>query len=214
MYVFETRIFDMKTEQILVRKFNNLDIRQNHLTQMLNANDLFAAYRMTDPNTSKSVVRFMDNESTKSFVEHLIQTEGVPANLVVSSKRGSNGGTWMHPYLFLDFAMWLSVDFKLIAIKWIHDNLCSLRDTAGDDFKELNKVIKDTLNPDKPYVYSNECRLIQGIAGVDTGGRNLSDAEKLDRLKKLQRADIKLLRSGELDYSKRKRRLLEFAEML
>lgn len=204
----------MQTPQILHRDFNGCSIRQNHATKMFNANDLMNAYKMSDPTTSKSVIRYTDNESTKEFIETLIHREGIGVHLVVASKRGVGGGTWMHPYLFLDFAMWLSPDFKLIAIKWIYDNLCMLRDTAGDEFKELNRVIKETLNPEKPYVYSNECRMLQGLAGVDIGGRNVSDVERLDRLNRLQAADIKLLKHGVLEYQQRKKQLIEFSALL
>lgn len=204
----------MQTPQMLERDFNGFKIRQNHVTKMFNCNDLMNAYKMTDPTTTKSVIRYTDNESTKEFVDTLTHREGIPVQLVIATKRGVGGGTWMHPYLFLDFAMWLSPEFKLIAIKWIYDNLCLLRDTAGDEFKELNAVIKETLNPDKPYIYSNECRMLQGLAGVDTGGRNLSSSETLDRLNKLQAADMKLLKSGVVDYHERKKKLIDFANLL
>ena len=204
----------MQTPQILQRDFNGCSIRQNHLTKMFNANDLMNAFKMSNPTTSKSVVRYTDNESTKEFIETLIHREGIGLHLVITTKRGLGGGTWMHPYLFLDFAMWLSPDFKLIAIKWIYDNLCLLRDTAGEEFKELNSVIKDVLNPEKPYVYSNECRMLQSLAGVDIGGRNVSDVERLDRLNRLQAADIKLLKQGVLEYQQRKKKLVEFSTLL
>lgn len=204
----------METPQILHRDFKGLSIRQNHKTTMFSANDLLDAYRIGHPLTRKSVAQFMDNASAKEFIEVLIQQEHIPANLIYNTTRGRNGTTWMHPYLFLDFAMWLSPEFKLAAIKWIYDNLCSLRDASGDEFKELNATIKDVLNPEKPYIYSNECRMIQGIAGVDIGGRNLSDIDKLTRLNKLQEADIKLLHSGVVDYHERKKRLITYAEMI
>lgn len=204
----------MQTPQILQRDFNGCSIRQNHLTKMFNANDLMNAFKLSNPTTSKSVVRYTDNESTKEFIETLIHREGIGLHLVITTKRGLGGGTWMHPYLFLDFAMWLSPDFKLIAIKWIYDNLCLLRDTAGEEFKELNSVIKDVLNPEKPYVYSNECRMLQSLAGVDIGGRNVSDVERLDRLNRLQAADIKLLKQGVLEYQQRKKKLIEFSTLL
>ena len=52
----------------------------------------------------------------------------VENTLIYTKKRGKNGGTWMHPYLFIDFAMFLSAEFKLQCIKWLHDNLLILRD--------------------------------------------------------------------------------------
>ncbi len=204
----------MITEQLVEREFMGNVIRQNHKTLMLNANDLMNAYKQSNPLTSKTVHKYLDNASTREYIEVLIHAERLPANHIHYAKKGSGGSTWMHPFLFVDFAMWLSPEFKYIAIKWMHDNLCLLRDAAGDEFKELNAVIKEVLNPEKPYVYSNECRLIQGLAEVDTGGRNYAGEEKLARLIALQKADIKLLCKGVTEYKERKRRLIEHAEIL
>lgn len=35
---------------------------------------------------------------------------------VIRTRRGKYGGTWVHPYIFLDFAVWLSPVFKMWAM--------------------------------------------------------------------------------------------------
>jgi hypothetical protein len=42
-----------------------------------------------------------------------------PGNPVFKVKRGKYGGTWMSQELLIDFMMWLSVEFKHLAIKFI-----------------------------------------------------------------------------------------------
>jgi len=40
----------------------------------------------------------------------------------------------MHPYLFIDFAMWLNPTFKVKVIKFVYDELIKNRNLAGDNY--------------------------------------------------------------------------------
>ena len=62
-------------------------------------------------------------------------------NDVVKYDKGvhtSNGRTsdkvWMHPYLFIKFAMWINSTFEVQVIKFVFDELISLRCDAGDNY--------------------------------------------------------------------------------
>ena len=42
--------------------------------------------------------------------------------MVYLKTRGKyNGGTWMHPMLFIDFAMWINPSFKYDVLKFVYD---------------------------------------------------------------------------------------------
>ena len=43
----------------------------------------------------------------------------------------------MHPFLFIDFAMWLNVEFKYEVIKFVYDQLIQYRIEAGDTYREM-----------------------------------------------------------------------------
>lgn len=204
----------METPQIIERQFMNSKVRQNHKTHMFLANDLFEIYKLKSPLTKKAIIEYTQSKPAVELVDRLTQSDRVAANHVLVATKGRNGGTWMHPFVFLDFAMWLDVDFKVYALEWMYDNLCYLRDAAGDDFKDLMQVIKDEIEPEKHWIYTNEIRLIQGLAGVETGERNQATPESLHKLDVLQKADIKLIKQGMHEYQDRKKRLIALAEML
>jgi len=210
----------MKTAVIMQRQdMNGLSIRQNSKTQFFNASDLIDAYN-TKTGEGKRVQNYMDNEATKRFMVALAQAENQNSsnesdlkNGLIETKRGKNGGTWMHPYLFIDFAMWLSPEFKVTVIRWVYDNLIKLRNDAGDSFKEVNEALFDKYPSSPPFSYSNEARMINKLVfgNPDAGQRNLATEEQLNKLKSLQKADIKLIQQG-LDYYERYEKLKEIKE--
>lgn len=51
------------------------------------------------------------------------------------------GGTWMHPMLFIDFAMWINPEFKYDVLKFVYDQMIHYRNEAGDAYKELSSAI-------------------------------------------------------------------------
>lgn len=117
---------------------------------------------------------------------------------VIKTKKGRvNGGTWMHPYLFIDFAMWLSPEFKLNCVKWIYDNLIKFRNFSGNSFKEVSAALKETGATD-PLKYIREAKMINKLVlGSPAGGqRNGATEEQLDLLNRLQKADVKLILKG------------------
>ena len=70
---------------------------------------------------------------------------------VYQTTRGNNGGTFMHPYLFFDFAMWLNPKFKVQVIKFVFDELIELRNDAGDKYKLLTAAA--SIFPDVDYAH-------------------------------------------------------------
>jgi hypothetical protein len=62
----------------------------------------------------------------------------------------------MHPYLFIDFSMWLNPKFKYDVIKFVHDQLIQFRHSAGDNYKGLTSAIQRFNNV-------NYCQLAKGL---------------------------------------------------
>ncbi len=65
----------------------------------------------------------------------------IPADLKTVKRGKNNKGTWLHPYLFIDYAMWLSPDFRAKVVIWAADNLLGLRDQSGNAFKAVNHAL-------------------------------------------------------------------------
>lgn len=64
-----------------------------------------------------------------------------PPKTVMVTARGNNGGTWMHPLLFIKFAMWLNPRFEVQVLKFVQDKMLQYRNDAGEAYKELSSAV-------------------------------------------------------------------------
>ncbi|SFN68276.1 KilA-N domain-containing protein [Capnocytophaga haemolytica] len=96
-------------------------------------NQLFAQKELND---------FFYNNTTKDFIKTIMQKENLTdVKEVYRAHKGKYGGTWMHPMLFIDFAMWLNPSFKYDVLKFVYDEMIKYRNFAGDTYKELASSI-------------------------------------------------------------------------
>ena len=68
-----------------------------------------------------------ENKNTGKFIDALIAEEHLhgqnSAYVKSRASRGINSGTWMHPLLFIDYAMLLNLYFKVKVLKFVYDEL-------------------------------------------------------------------------------------------
>lgn len=217
----------MKTAVIMQRQFNGKAIRQHSKTGFLNLNDLMDCYLADNPKSKKKVENYTRLKQTSEFAdtirESLLQAKKqnthnngdlvlplVEPISVMETKRGKNGGTWMHPYLFLDFAMWLNPKFKLWAMSIIEDKLIELRNEAGDKFKDMMASLKLT-GASSPREYMKECSMINALVfqSVAKEQRNTATQAQLSLLNKLQKYNAHLIDKG-MSFMARKRECENF----
>lgn len=95
----------------------------------------------------KEVTKFFEIQSTKELVKVIMERESLNTQDSTYLKtRGKNGGTWMHPILFIDFAMWINPSFKYDVLKFVYDEMASAKEFTQallnkEHFKERNNVI-------------------------------------------------------------------------
>lgn len=203
------------------RDLNGLSVRQNSKTTMFNANDLLEIFN-ANAKTPKRLDKFLKAQDTQKYIE--VIASDINSNnpkwgeldlQVIQTNRGRvNGGTWMHPYLFIDFAMWLSPEFKLTCVKWIYDKLIVFRNESGDSFKEVSAALRDQ-DLVRPHYYINETHLLNRLVfGTPDGGqRNIATEAQLKLMDLLQKADAKLIREGR-SYLQREQALLRLKQLL
>lgn len=207
----------MKTMQLIKRDFLGHSINQRSDNKFFNATDLLSLYNDTT-GSNKRFKDFWENNQTKEFIEALLNelnTNGdnsahfetsiksifVETDVFIST-RGRNGSTFMHPYLFIEFAAWLNADFRVKLYKWIYDNLIDFRNQAGDYYKEMCHVINDRYlefydkKPD-PLIFIKEANYLnQLVFGVNSGQRNEATENQLELMNRLQKANIKMIKEG------------------
>lgn len=215
----------MKTEQLMKREFHNSIVTQRTSDSFFNATDLLTVYNSKNV-TQKRFKDFWENNTVKNFVEVLendliLNGHNKPYfNKPIKSwesTRGRNGSTFMHPYLFVKFAMWLSPEFELAIIRWVYDNLIEVRHHAGDGYAKMCEAIQENYisltggKPD-PFVFVNEANFLNNLCygKNEAGKRNELSEKELRLLSDLQRLNTKLI-TDKTETTRRKQLLAEYA---
>lgn len=171
----------MKTAVIMKRELLGSVIRQDSKTCMFNAGDLHTVGNISRANKGlpeKQMAQYFTLDSTKELIDQLFFIEGVEEELIKKSRRGKDGGTWVHPIVFVDMAMWYSAEVRVHVLKWVVDGLISFRNESGDSYKamwrELNEHYGDTITK-KPILYRQISSKINEACGIG-GDRNWQTA--------------------------------------
>lgn len=117
------------------------DVNQRTKDGMFNANSLLKQWNVAN-DSKKEIKDYFENKSTQEFIDVLKNDQSTIGGIVPMIKsrasKGENAGTWMHPYLFIDFAMWINPKFKFEVIKFVYDELIKYRNDAGDNYVSLS----------------------------------------------------------------------------
>jgi len=181
----------MKTNQIMIRSHESF--LQRTKDGYFSATTLLNFWNISNPSGRKEMGIFKRNKSTKDFINQL-QSEGIDAPYLASNK-----GTWMHPKLFIDFAMWISVEFKSIVLDYVLDGLIFNRNAAGDYYKEMCATIMETHvnhfgSKPNPKLYAIEANRITEMLGLRKKHRNIMTEKELNDITQLQKLNALLLR--------------------
>ena len=132
----------MKTNQNLVRKMGEFEVTQRTSDGMFDATTLMKQWNSKN-GSKKEIKHFLEeNKNTQEFIDALISEENLNGrNSAYLKTRGVKGGTWMHPYLFIKFAMWLNPRFEVKVIKFVYDELIKYRNEAGDAYREMSEAV-------------------------------------------------------------------------
>ena len=184
MFIFVS----MKTNVTMIRKMGDFDVQQRTKDGMFNATNLAKQWNVQKSKGRKDISNFLNNSSTKEFISALSsETNTETRNLVTAVKGGNdkdNQLTWMHPYLFIKFAMWLNPNFEVKVIKFIHDQLIKSRHEAGDGYLQLSSSGEKL----KGYNYAEIATAMQWIVYGKKGKdlRQTATENQLNELKDLQ----------------------------
>lgn len=135
----------MKTAVIMERQLMGGVVRQNHKSGMLNANDLHKIgneLRERSGLSEKQMGSYFNLDATTELINEICLVDNIGTDDAKASKKGKYGGTWVHPVLFVDMAMWYSPQLKVKIIQWVIDGLLDARDGSGESFKQMNSTLK------------------------------------------------------------------------
>jgi len=130
-------------------------------------------------------------------------------------RRGKyEGGTYAHELIALEFASWLSPEFKYKIYSEYQngtqqkENWNIKRILASFNYKLMSKAVENDHEDPKGYHYSNEARMINRIVfgKPDKELRDLATEQQLDLIAKLEGHNATLIGVG-MDYQSRKEQL-------
>lgn len=176
----------MKTSVVMTRRMGQFEVFQRTKDGMFNATALLRQWNEST-NNNKRIQDFFENQNTQAFISALIEEENLKVpNLAYLKTRGKyNGGTWMHPYLFVKFAMWLNPRFEVKVVKFVYDQLIQYRHSAGDNYNVLAKSIAALPDVDYSQVVRGLNWIVFNKHARDI--RNTATPQQLQDLDELQR---------------------------
>lgn len=129
------------------RPLANFTVEQRTKDGYFNLTDLLSKWNNSN-DTKKELKDYLGNKATREFIKALCEEENINGEKSpYLASRGKNGGTWAHPLMFLDFAMWLNPAFKVKVLKFVSDQMLTYRNEAGDAYKELASAMGKICTP-------------------------------------------------------------------
>ncbi|MDH4552847.1 KilA-N domain-containing protein [Pseudomonas sp. BN607] len=161
---------------------------------------------------------------TVAYLEALAKYGKIPQ--LVSTRRGRNGGTWLHPKLAVVFARWLSVDFAV----WCDEQIDALLRGEQGNWQQarlqsavgyrglcdaLAVAFEERGTSPQRHHFINEARLINQVITGQFAGRNRDQlsAEELLLVSLIEIRDVLLIGQGK-DFDARKKALLRYFQSL
>ena len=131
----------MKTQVLKERKLFGREVRQQSKTGFFDGKQLEDAgnlYRLSNNLKKVNLAEWLRNKSTIEFINELESNIGQPCKI---GTKGRNGATWLHPYLFIDFALHISPKLKIEVYGWLYDELLKYRNDSGDSYKKMTGAL-------------------------------------------------------------------------
>lgn len=193
----------MKTSVTMVRKMGGLNVHQRTKDGMFDATFLAKQWNSLKSNRRKDVSNFLNNKGTIEFMEALSERTGIDTRNLVTVFRGKNQGTWMHPYLFIKFSMWINPKFEVSVIMFVYDELIQQRHFAGDNYVKLSSIGARL----KGYNFPEVATALNWIV-FNSKGKGMRQKASQDQLKELNELQSNLAFSIEKGYIKTYQQLL------
>lgn len=167
----------MVTNQIMTRELDmgKYKVLQRTSDGFFNASALLDAWN--NGGNTKEIDKFLKIDTTQSLIDEIKNREGNSFfggkygksnfQVVTHSKQKPNGKgrpkdvLYMHPVLFIDFAMWLSPKFRYDVIKFCYDKMVEYRKDAGDAYRRMSEAVAMIVK--KEFLRTSICKVSEAV---------------------------------------------------
>ena len=123
-------------------------VEQRTKDAFFNATSLLKQWNEQTGVTQRHLNKYFASSKTVEFIQTIMKRENLNTpKLVYLKSRGRNGGTYMHPILFIDFCMWINPSFKYDVLRFVYDKMLTYRNEAGDAYRELASAMNKICAP-------------------------------------------------------------------
>ena len=177
------------------------EVLQRTKDGMFNATALIRQWNEQPNVAMRKLDNYFNSIKTQEFISTIQQRENLDTPKMVYLKtRGKDGGTWMHPLLFIDFAMWINPAFKYDVLKFVADQMIKYRNDAGDAYRELGSAVQKIVDRSwMPIAMKNIAKALNFIV-FGNHGREMrnkqGDEVKMRELFELERQIALLVNDG------------------
>lgn len=148
--MYKNNIYIMNTQVIMKRELFGCEISQQSKTEFFSATELVKAGNKWRRDNNLSDFNLSQYLKGSSFLEFKQELEKKYGNVLTSS-RGRNSNTWVHPLLFIDIALSINAKLKIEVYEWLFDNLIKFRNDSGDSYKEMAAAIYTRFQNKRAY---------------------------------------------------------------
>lgn len=123
-------------------------VEQRTKDAFFNATSLLKQWNEQTGVTQRHLDKYFASSKTVEFIRTIMKRENLNTpKMVYLKSRGRNGGTYMHPILFIDFCMWINPSFKYDVLRFVYDKMLTYRNEAGDAYRELASAMNKICAP-------------------------------------------------------------------
>lgn len=140
----------METQVLMKRELFGQEIKQQSKTQFFNATQLVNAgnkWRIANGFSSFNLSQYLKGTNFLEFKNELSNKYGN----VVTTSRGRNSSTWVHPLVFIDISLAINPKLKIEVYEWLFDNLIKYRNDSGDSYKEMSAAIYNRIKNKRDF---------------------------------------------------------------
>lgn len=190
----------MKTNQIMMRQMGVFQVEQRTSDGFFNATSLMKQWNETHPNKKRDMDNFWKATNLSELMSEIVENElhftsvdftELKKQLSRTSKARSDrgGGTWLHPILFIKWAMYLDPRFEYHVLRFVADQMIQYRRDAGDAHKVMcsalskipfsGNIYKEVSAALNFVIFNHHEKMIRNKVGDEKSQKELFELEKI-----------------------------------
>lgn len=190
----------MKTNQVMIRQMGAFQVEQRTSDGYFNATALMKQWNKTYPDKKRDIDNFWKATNLVELMSEIAENElkitsveftELKNKLSKTSKARSDrgGGTWMHPVLFIKWAMYLNTRFEYHVLRFVADQMIQYRKDVGDAHKVMCSALSKIASKGNIYrevstalnfvVFNHHEKMMRNKVGEENLQRELLELERL-----------------------------------